>query len=90
MVNGDGSQVRSFCYIDDFIAGLIALVNKRCTGQIVNIGNPESISRGGSRPLASKKVGTDRRCPVWARVILSESGHNSGYVLHWFYDYGLG
>lgn len=40
-VYGDGSQTRSFCYIDDMIAGLLALLDSAdaITGP-VNIGNP--------------------------------------------------
>jgi UDP-glucuronate decarboxylase len=38
---GDGSQTRSFCYVDDMVAGLIALMNTPpdVTGP-VNLGNP--------------------------------------------------
>jgi len=38
---GDGSQTRSFCYVDDLIGGLIALMEspKEVTGPI-NLGNP--------------------------------------------------
>ncbi|MEM1149565.1 MAG: UDP-glucuronic acid decarboxylase family protein [Pseudomonadota bacterium] len=38
---GDGSQTRSFCYVDDLVAGLIALMESRdgFTGP-VNLGNP--------------------------------------------------
>jgi len=40
-VYGDGSQTRSFCYIDDLIEGMIGLMNSReeLTGP-VNLGNP--------------------------------------------------
>ncbi|CAK6689192.1 UDP-glucuronic acid decarboxylase family protein [Synechococcus sp. BA-124 BA4] len=36
---GDGSQTRSFCYVDDLVEGLIRLMNGNHTGPI-NIGNP--------------------------------------------------
>lgn len=36
---GDGSQTRSFCYVDDLIEGMILLMNGDHTGPI-NIGNP--------------------------------------------------
>jgi len=39
-VYGDGSQTRSFQYIDDLIDGLIALMNSNYT-KPVNIGNPD-------------------------------------------------
>ena len=40
-VYGDGSQTRSFCYVDDLIDGLIAMMNspEEVTGPI-NLGNP--------------------------------------------------
>ncbi len=42
---GDGSQTRSFCYVDDTVEGLIRLMNSPddVTGPI-NIGNPHEIS----------------------------------------------
>ncbi|GHV53122.1 NAD-dependent dehydratase [Synergistales bacterium] len=41
-VYGDGSQTRSFCYVDDTIDGLIALMDKTDDGFIgpMNLGNP--------------------------------------------------
>jgi dTDP-glucose 4,6-dehydratase len=38
-IHGDGTQTRSFCYIDDLIDGLIALIHSNVTGPI-NLGNP--------------------------------------------------
>lgn len=40
---GDGSQTRSFCFIDDTIDGLIRLMNSDYT-KPVNIGNPNEIT----------------------------------------------
>ncbi|MEN2994008.1 MAG: UDP-glucuronic acid decarboxylase family protein [Thermodesulfovibrio sp.] len=44
-VYGDGSQTRSFCYIDDMVDGLIRLMNSsdEITGPI-NLGNPHEIT----------------------------------------------
>jgi UDP-glucuronate decarboxylase len=41
-VYGDGQQTRSFCYVDDLVAGLVALMDSGddVTGPI-NLGNPE-------------------------------------------------
>lgn len=40
-VYGDGSQTRSFCYVDDTIRGLRLLMEKdAASGEIINIGNP--------------------------------------------------
>jgi len=44
-IYGDGSQTRSFCYVDDMISGLIRLMNtpEDFTGP-VNLGNPIELS----------------------------------------------
>ena len=42
-VFGDGSQTRSFCYIDDMIDGIYKLLKSNYTKPI-NLGNPEEIS----------------------------------------------
>jgi len=39
-VYGDGSQTRSFCYVDDNIEGMMRLMNKDGFLGPVNIGNP--------------------------------------------------
>jgi len=40
---GDGSQTRSFCYIDDQIEGIYRLLHSDCVNPI-NIGNPDEIT----------------------------------------------
>lgn len=44
-IYGDGSQTRSFCYVDDMIEGLLRLMNTpdEFTGP-VNLGNPHEVS----------------------------------------------
>ena len=42
-VFGDGSQTRSFCYIDDLVDGIERLLMSRHTGP-VNIGNPKEMT----------------------------------------------
>jgi nucleoside-diphosphate-sugar epimerase len=42
-IYGDGSQTRSFCYVDDEVRGLLALFDSDLTGP-VNIGNPNEFS----------------------------------------------
>jgi len=44
-IYGDGSQTRSFCYVDDLLNGMIALMNHPEAGEEpVNIGNPHEIT----------------------------------------------
>jgi len=75
-VFGDGSQTRSLCYVDDEIAGLVALLDSALTGP-VNIGNPDERTVlelahlvveicGSGSPIAFEPLPTDdptRRCP---------------------------
>ncbi len=42
-IYGDGSQTRSFCYVDDMVEGLIRLMNSSYTAPI-NLGNPNEIN----------------------------------------------
>ena len=42
-VYGDGTQTRSFCYVDDEVAGFLALLDGDVTGPI-NIGNPDEFT----------------------------------------------
>lgn len=53
-VYGDGSQTRSFCFVDDLISGLISLMNAddAVTGPI-NLGNPTEFT---IRALAEKVI----------------------------------
>jgi dTDP-glucose 4,6-dehydratase len=42
-VHGDGSQTRSFCYVDDEVRGILALLDSDYVGP-VNIGNPNEFT----------------------------------------------
>jgi len=44
-INGDGSQVRSWCYIDDFVQGIRLIVENPdlCIGKVFNIGNSQTV-----------------------------------------------
>jgi UDP-glucuronate decarboxylase len=62
-VFGDGSQTRSFCYIDDMVDGLISLMDSppEVTGP-VNLGNPGEFTM---LELAKKVIAlTESNCPV--------------------------
>ena len=43
-IYGDGKQTRSFCYIDDQIAGQILAMEKGTAGEVFNIGNDDEIT----------------------------------------------
>jgi UDP-glucuronate decarboxylase len=40
---GDGSQTRSFCFVDDLIRGMVAMMAQTGTSGPVNVGNPMEI-----------------------------------------------
>lgn len=42
-IHDDGSQIRSWCYVDDFVHGIfLAMTNEQSSGKSYNIGNPRS------------------------------------------------
>lgn len=43
-VYGDGSQTRSFCYVDDLVVGIIAVMEKDNFSGPVNLGNPHEMT----------------------------------------------
>ena len=44
VVNGDGSQVRAFCYITDFVDAIGSLLDNNVSDITLNVGNPYPIS----------------------------------------------
>ena len=87
-IQGTGKETRAFCYIDDFIQGLIQIVKKGKHLEIYNIGTQEEISikrlvgelgKYFHRkilviPGALAKGGTPRRCPDISKI--SRLGYN--------------
>jgi dTDP-glucose 4,6-dehydratase len=57
-VYGDGEQTRSFCYVDDLVAGMRALV-ERGDAEPVNIGRPEEITINELAERIRELVGSD-------------------------------
>lgn len=77
-VYGDGSQTRSFCYVDDLVAGIMACAASDATrGRVVNLGNPQEypiaefariVSEVAGAPLQTQLApmppdDPGRRCP---------------------------
>ena len=54
-IYGDGTQTRSFCYVDDLIEGMIKLMNSNLDTPM-NIGNPEEISINDLANKINKKI----------------------------------
>lgn len=61
-VYGDGTQTRSFCYVDDLVEGLIRMMDTghEVTGPI-NLGNPNEMSVGQLAELVTDMVGEGRK-----------------------------
>jgi UDP-glucuronate decarboxylase len=61
-VYGRGAQTRSFCYVDDLIAGMVRMMNAEGVTGPVNMGNPEEYS---ILDLALKIIGmTDSKSKI--------------------------
>jgi len=82
-VYGDGTQTRSFCYVDDLVEGVYrAATASGLGGVVLNLGNPEEVSVGALAELVREVVGVDvpvvyrplpeddprRRCPDITRA----------------------
>ena len=59
-VFGDGSQTRSFCYVDDLVEGIYRLLLSDYSNP-VNIGNPDEISIKDFAEEIIKLTGTDQK-----------------------------
>jgi dTDP-glucose 4,6-dehydratase len=84
-IYGDGSQTRSFCYVEDLIRGIVAMIDSAEPGP-VNLGNPEEFTvadfaqlvlrlTGSGSPVEHHRLPVDdpvRRCPVisYAKEVL--------------------
>jgi len=83
-IQGDGDQTRSFCYVDDLVRGIVAMME--CDGEVapgpINLGNPHEITvrqlaeriidlTGSSSTLTFKPLPENdpvRRCPDISRA----------------------
>lgn len=57
---GDGSQTRSFCFVDDLVEGIYRLLLSDCP-EPVNVGNPDEISIGDFAEEIIKLTGTNQK-----------------------------
>lgn len=64
VVQGDGSAIRAWCYIDDFVDALEQMLSEdAAAGRVFNIGNPTEVETtiGLARRVAAMAPGTDIR-----------------------------
>jgi nucleoside-diphosphate-sugar epimerase/spore maturation protein CgeB len=61
-IYGDGSQTRSFCFVDDMIEALVRLMDsERAAGAPVNLGNPNELTVNQLVDLVVAMTGTNSR-----------------------------
>jgi UDP-glucuronate decarboxylase len=61
-IHGDGSQTRSFCYVDDLIEGLTLLMgSESARGLPVNLGNPTELTVKALAELVLAMLGSDSK-----------------------------
>ncbi|MDP3888895.1 MAG: NAD-dependent epimerase/dehydratase family protein [bacterium] len=73
-INGDGSQIRAFCYVDNAVAGAqLAMFKDEGDGQIFNIGNSGPISMKDLANLVNEIAGN----PVEPKFIPFEESDRS-------------
>lgn len=57
-IYGDGSQTRSFCYVDDLVRGIVKMIDSAQAGPI-NLGNPEEFTVAEFADLVLRITGSD-------------------------------
>lgn len=57
-VYGDGSQTRSFCYVDDLVDGLIKMMEQDDFNGPVNLGNPVEMTINELAEMIIEKIGS--------------------------------
>lgn len=59
VIDGDGQQIRAWCYIDDFVDGVVRALESPYTEEIFNLGNPgNTISISGLAELILTLTGS--------------------------------
>lgn len=57
-IYGDGTQTRSFCYVDDLVDGLVrAMESEKADGEIINMGNPREMTISSLADLIKQLTG---------------------------------
>ncbi|MEJ2408466.1 MAG: NAD-dependent epimerase/dehydratase family protein [Novosphingobium sp.] len=81
-IQGDGSETRAFCYVDDIVEGILTMWRNGSTMEVYHIGSMEEVSIRTLvdtiaqamgcpvtvEPTAAAEGGTPRRCPDIAKM----------------------
>jgi UDP-glucose 4-epimerase len=96
-IQGDGTQTRAFCYVDDVVDGVLTMYEKGGHREVFHIGNDEEVSIRDLAVRVAKAIGveveicpteapvgaTERRCPDIGKM------HRLGYCPAVNLDEGL-
>ena len=94
---GDGSQTRSFCYVDDLIEGMIRLMNGNQTGPM-NIGNPSEFTIRQLAELVRERINPNLELitkplpqddPMQRQPVIDLAKEELGWEPHVFLQDGL-
>ncbi|MEX0649385.1 MAG: UDP-glucuronic acid decarboxylase family protein [Candidatus Andersenbacteria bacterium] len=58
-IYGDGSQTRSFCYVDDLVEGIIRMMDQDTSTGPINLGNPTERTMNDMAKLIKEMTGSD-------------------------------
>jgi nucleoside-diphosphate-sugar epimerase len=73
VIHNDGSQIRSWCYIDDIVSGiLLCLEKKEAIGHTFNIGNPRSTITIYNLALAIRLLSRSKSKIVFKKKIMQD------------------
>jgi UDP-glucose 4-epimerase len=72
-IQGDGTQTRAFCYVDDVVDGVLTMYEKGGHREIYHIGNDEEVSIRDLAVRVAKVIGVEVEiCPTKAAVGATE------------------
>ena len=60
-IYGDGTQTRSFCYVDDLVDGLVAMMEREGLTGPVNLGNPAEFTMNELASMVKRLTGSPSR-----------------------------
>ncbi len=66
-IYGNGSQTRSFCYVDDLVDGLIAMMDNKDTIGPINLGNPHEFTMIELAELVKELTGSSSSL-IWKEL----------------------
>ncbi|MGH9901957.1 MAG: UDP-glucuronic acid decarboxylase family protein [Pyrinomonadaceae bacterium] len=67
-VYGDGSQTRSFCYVDDLVEGFVRLMNNEKGGEGVSVHDPVNLGNPGEFTMRELAEEVGRACRVEVKI----------------------